>query len=123
VAAPKSGRYVPLVVFPRFTSLVGTQVNSSLPVPVSAYEGANIVVWRGVLIGTAPTFQAFFAESNDQQFWTQVDGGAAADPGAGLELTFNLRFTKAWMKMEVLMGGTGPGCTCWAQGYLQLRER
>ena len=119
-----AARRDPVVLLPRFTTLVGGAAPfRTLPLEVRAYSGADVTVWRNALIGTSTSFQISFLESSDRDSWAPCDGGSASDPGEDEEVEYVLGFDKQWFRVEVQCLGTNPGVTCWAQGYLLRREQ
>jgi hypothetical protein len=90
---------------------------------VTDYEQAIVNVFRGPLIGTAPTFGVTLEESTDQQTWTTCTGTTPNyDPGSGLEGQQTATLKKRWFRIKVTLAGTSPVVTCWALGFLMLRE-
>ena len=75
------------------------------------------------MLGTGPTFAASFEESTDQDSWTTCTNGGGGDPGAGTEVQYQPEFSKRWFRIKVTLGGTAPAATCWAIGFLEMRER
>ena len=65
----------------------------------------------------------FFEESSDRDGWADCSGASGGeDPGPNNEVQVPLTFSKRWFRMSVVLGGTDPGVTCWAQGFLVNRE-
>jgi hypothetical protein len=117
-----AGRSVPIVLIPRFTTFLGMGNYDSEPIPVAEYAAAVITVWRGFLIGTSPGFAVHFFEANDNTLWAPCPG-SSGDPGTNIEAVFTATLSKAWMFVRVVLAGTGAGATCWAEGFMELRER
>jgi hypothetical protein len=62
-------------------------------------------------------------ESTDQQSWSTCTGTTANyDPGSGTEGQQTATLKKRWFRIKVTLGGTGPVATCWALGFLMMRE-
>jgi hypothetical protein len=119
-----AGELVPLVLLPRYTSYVGQSTFTTIGMEVTDYANAIVNVWRGKLTGTSPTFGVTFEESTDQSNWTMCAGTTAnADPGQEMEAQFTAQLTKRWFRIKVVLGGTTPAATCWAIGFLEMRER
>jgi hypothetical protein len=114
---------VPVVIAPRFTTLVGNGTYSTLPVPVAGYERLVLSFERGNLVGTGGSVNVLFEESNDGSNYEDCGGDSWSDPGAFVEGRFTIEFTKAWFRVSVSLAGTAPGMTYWAQGHFELRER
>ena len=118
-----AGELVPLVLLPRYSSYVGASNFTTIGMEVSDYSAAIVSVWRGKLTGTGPTFGITFEESTDQQNWTTCTGTTPnADPGQELEAQYTATLSKRWFRAKVTLGGTGPAGTCWALGFLEMRE-
>lgn len=120
-----SGRNVPVVLIPRYTSYVGGGIYSTLPIPVSAYEGLVLSVWRGNMIGNPvppPSMLISMHESNDLETWS-LCGGTYPTPGADSEIQCNITFSKAWFRMSTILNTASSGGTMWAQGFFIMREK
>ena len=118
-----AGELVPLVLLPRYTTYVGTIDFTTIGMEVSDYSKAIVNVWRGPMVGTSPTFGVTFEESTDQSSWTVCTGATAdSDPGSGVEDQYTATLTKRWFRIKTTLGGTDPIVSCWAIGFLELRE-
>lgn len=119
------GKYVPVILYPRFTTLVGEGVEFfTFPLDIAAYEGARLTFWRGPLLGTLPQMKFYLEESIDRQIWSTCSG----IPATGFEISEateaekQFTFSKKWFRaMAILVGANATG-TCWAQGFLVRRE-
>jgi len=116
-----AGRQVPIILLPRFSTVVGPTVYSGLPVETSAFQKLRLQMWRGVLIGASTTFGISVEESTDRDTWSQIL--SPADPGENTEATVFLTLTRPWVRARMWLTGSGAGATCWAQGFLERRER
>jgi len=113
----------PAVLVPRFTTIVGPGHNwMTLPVDVAAYESASITVWRGPPIGTVTGFGFAFLESTDRSAWADIPGTVVVDPGPARESVVEFDFSKRWFRIGLVLTGTNPGVTCWAQGFFVNRQ-
>jgi hypothetical protein len=118
-----AGRNVPVVIFPRYTTLIGGMPFPTAPIPVAAYSSIFLDFWHGFIAGGFP-LGIYFNESNDGQVWTVCDGGPWAVPVAPSELALTAKLSKAWFQFVVIpAGGPAASVTCWAQGFFELRER
>lgn len=118
-----AGELVPLVMLPRFSSYSGATDFTTIGMEVADYTSAIINVWRGPLTGTSPTFGITFQESTDQVNWSTCSGTTANDdPGSGTEKQYTPTLKKRWFRVKVTLAGTDPGVTCWALGFLEMRE-
>lgn len=121
-----SGKYVPVVLFPRYSTTVGTGVYPSFPIDVTAFERLSVTLWRGMLIGTTPGFGITFQESNDRDAWTAcipLAPPSGWDPGPMAELTVQVTLTKAWLRWVLALTGVEAGATMWGQGFFTRREQ
>lgn len=112
-----------IVLLPRFTTLVGATTFTTAPLDVSSYGSLQVQVWRGAMRGTSPTFTMYLEESLDCEQW--VVGPAAptayvvgASPPAEPKF-FSYAFRLRWFRVRVVLGGTDPVATCWAEGLLR----
>lgn len=117
-----AGELVPLVLLPRYSTYVGAHSFTTIGMEASNYSKAIVGVWRGNMTGTAPTFAVSFEESTDQNTWTTCTGGGSADPGADTEAQYQPTISKRWFRIKVQLGGTNPAASCWAIGFLEMRE-
>lgn len=118
-----AGELVPLVLLPRYTTYVGAGTFTTIGMEVSDYSKAIVNAWRGKLIGAGPTFAVTFQESTDQQTWTTCSNTTAnSDPTEDTEEQYQPDLNKRWFRVQVDLGGTDPAATCWAIGFLEMRE-
>ena len=117
-----AGELVPLVLLPRYTSYVGDSDFTTIAMDVSAYEKALVNCWRGKLTGGTPTFMITFEESTDQESWSTCTNGSGGDPGQETETQYAPELKKRWFRAKVTLGGSSPAGTCWAIGFLELRQ-
>ena len=122
------GRMTPVILLPRFTTLLGQDRDEflTLPIDVTAFESARITLWRATLQGTgvdlASTF--FFDESTDRDTWTACEGTIPSQYlPANTELVVEFGFGRKWFRLRVRLNGTDPAATCWAQGFFIRRQR
>jgi hypothetical protein len=116
-----SGELVPVVLFPRYSTFAGVNTFTTVAMDVTQYQSAILNVWRGVLLGTTPTYDISFQESTDQDNWTTCANGSGGDPGQDTEAQYTPTLTKRWFRVQLLLGGTDPVITTWALGFLELR--
>jgi hypothetical protein len=117
-----AGELVPLVLLPRYTTYAGDSEFTTIAMDVTDYTTAYVNAWRGVLLGTTPTFAIVFQESTDQQTWTTCTNGTGGDPGEETEAQYTPTLKKRWFRAKVTLTGTAPVATCWAIGFLELRQ-
>lgn len=118
-----AGELVSLVLFPRYTTLLGATTFTTLALDATDYQSAIVNVWRAPLIGTAGSITVSFEESTDQDTWTTCANGTGGDPGPNTEVQYKPSIAKRWFRAKVVLGGTDPGATFWALGFLELRLR
>lgn len=124
-----AGNESALVLFPRFTSFVGSGDWTSVPLDCSAYGTAQIELWRGPLVGGGgggtATFGAFLEESLDGVRWQPDAASAHAyDPGEGASVVLAHVFSMRWFRIRIKLDQPNPGnpkpqVTCWAEGMLR----
>ena len=118
------GKNVPAVLVPRFTLFVGAGSYFTQPILVAPYSRLTLVFWHGPLIGTmTPSVAVSFKEANDDSSYQDCTGGPWGAPAAPGESQFLADLSRTWLQFGVLLAGTDPGVTCWAQGFFELRER
>jgi hypothetical protein len=116
-----AGTLVPVVLFPRFTTLSGPTTFMTVAMDVTDYDQALVDFWRSAG-ANSPVVSITFEESNDQLGWTTCSGGPFNDPGANSQLPFAPVLTKRWMRISVTLTGTGATVTLWCLGFLVVRE-
>jgi hypothetical protein len=76
-----------------------------------------------VLLGSGPpTIEFKFEESTDQDSWTTCTNGSGGDPGEKQEAQYTPLLKKRWFRCKVTIVGTDPSVSCWAIGFLELRQ-
>jgi hypothetical protein len=117
-----AGMFVPLVLMPRYTTLAGAAIYTTVGMDVSEYEKAVLSYWRsaGVNLATVPV--VLFEESTDQITWTACAGGPYLDPGANAETQYQPVLTKRWFRINVTLATADSAVTLWCIGFLMQRE-
>ena len=111
---------VRMVVFPRYTTLVGTSAVYSMPVEVREIAEAIFVAWMGTGIGATPATVEFkVQQSVDLAVWTDV---VTITPSAGTETVSEVSFDLPWMRVMATVAGGDPGVSFWMTGELVRRE-
>jgi hypothetical protein len=110
----------PVVLLPRFTSIVGIGPFPSLPVEVTAFQTARLTIWRGPMIGTGPALSFAFLESTDRNAWFPCT--PSVSPVENVETPVEFALDRRWFRVVVHLFGTNPGVTCWVQGFFINRE-
>jgi hypothetical protein len=121
-----AGMSVPVVMFPRFTTLCGEIQFETMAMDISRYSGAELTAWRGAMAGGASSwFKITCQESTDgtDGSWTDCDGGTQAEVLQNVQEQFSLTFTKRLFRVLVNMDGDGsvPVATCWMSGFFEQR--
>jgi len=117
-----AGELVPLVMLPRYTTYAGDSTFTTVAMDVTDYQKAILNVWRGKLVGSGPTFDISFEESTDQDSWTVCTNGSGGDPGTETEAQYTPDLNKRWFRVKITLGGSSPIATCWAIGFLEMRQ-
>ena len=95
---------VPIILFPRFTTLAGTGFSWTLPVDVQGFESVRLNAWRRAVIGTSASAQFELEVSNDKDVWSSKITGW--DPGADTEDQRDAEFSERYMRAGVYLDGT-----------------
>lgn len=123
------GLQVPVVLLPRFTTLLGQAEDEfpTLPLDVTAFETARITLWRASMQGlSTPTAFFLFEESTDRLVWTPCELTSTSGetiPTHDTEKVVAFPFGRKWFRLRVRLVGGNPALTCWAQGFLIRRQR
>ena len=117
-----TGKRIPLVLIPRYTSFIGSGRFVTAAVEVSSADSAEVYVWRSRVIGATPTISVEFEESTNQESWTTCTGGTAFDPGERTETSKSVALSRRYLRVVVTLGGTDPAASCFAYGYLNGRQ-
>ncbi len=117
-----AGELIPLVLIPRYTTYAGDSTFTTIAMDVTEYSKAIVNTWRGKLLDNAGSFSIAFEESTDQDSWTTCTGSTSADPGSETEAQYTPELKKRWFRAKVTLTGTSQGASCWAIGFLELRQ-
>src|SRR5262245_2885891 len=121
---PMVGEAVPFVLIPRFSSYIGPGSYNTVPLDVTEYSQATVVLWLGQLTptGTGCTFKLYVETSHDGNTWfLEPSGSPGYDPGddASVGITFTCR--RRFLRVRVTTTGTDASITCWCAGLLDVR--
>jgi hypothetical protein len=117
-----AGELVPLVMLPRYTTLTGATDFTTIGMEVADYTSAILNIYRGP-VANSGTFAITLEESTDQQSWSTCSGTTASyDPGSGTEGQQTATLKKRWFRVKITLTGTDPAVSCWALGFLEMRE-
>lgn len=110
------GPLVPVVLLPRYTTLLQAGDYTTTALNVEPYASGAVTFWRSRGTGTVTVY---VQDSHDAVTWTDLDSAApSADGTAVLEFDVERR----WLRVKVVIAGDSePGCACWAVGSLELR--
>ena len=112
------GTLMPVVVLPRYTSLLGGGTFTTVPVDVSEYSAATLTLWRGYT-ALGGSFTAYFEDSHDALEWTVLNG-SGSDPGANASVIVRFDLSRRWLRARVVLASTD-SATCWVVGALEER--
>ncbi len=123
------GEITPLVLIPRYSSFVGEQEFTTVPLDVSAYTNISVLIWRGPLVGTSsatpgsPYFRLYFDHSNDCVEWHTMPPPPAdgSDPGADQVVAATPSDMYRYVRCRVHIAGTGVAVSTWCSGFLEKR--
>lgn len=116
-----SGRTVPLLLVPRFTTYVREGEFPSMGIDVAPFGSAIVQVWRGKLIGTTPAVAVRFEESMEDS-WSVCDGGTEFNPAEDTVETKTLTFSKRLLRVVVALSGIDVAVTAHVFGHLVPRS-
>ena len=124
-----AGRQVPLVMFPRYTTLVGETTFTTIAMDVTDYQGARLSVWRGEIPADS-AFKLTCQESTDQLVWSNCSGTSVVDydPGQEVEGQSVPALKKRWFRIQIVLESNNPTnpypqVTFWVVGFLEEREQ
>jgi hypothetical protein len=124
-----AGRQVPVVMFPRYSTLVGATTFTTIAMDVTDYQGAVLGVWRGE-IPTDSAFKLTCQESTDQLVWSNCSGTSVVDydPGQEVEGQSAPTLKKRWFRVQVVLVSNAPSnpfpqVSLWVVGFLEEREQ
>jgi len=118
-----AGKRLPVVFASRFTTYAGGGDFPTVALDLADYESAVIHVWRGMLVGSMPSFGVTFEESTDSITWTTCSGTTAeADPGQQTEVPYMVTLGKRFVRVRVSLGGANTVASCYAYGHLVRRQ-
>jgi hypothetical protein len=60
--------------------------------------------------------------STTAQVWEYRNMNASYDPGSGTEGQQTATLKKRWFRVKITLTGTDPAVSCWALGFLEMRE-
>ena len=117
------GQQVPIVIYPRFTTLFGGLPLESYAIDVSSYEAITLNWWTTPLGGTGVlSCSMTFSESIDRITWQPFSGVSPWVPIPGNEVSQYLKFSSRWFRVTLTMVGTNPLLTTWLEGMLIKRQ-
>jgi len=134
VGGEEVGRLVPVILFPRYSSLVGPgdegppdHSYKTAPVNVEPYANAKLTFWRGAMVGGAAMnpFKAYFEESHDALTWTE----ATVSPSQPVTTVnavgdYVVSFAKRWFRIRIHTAANGSGVvsvSVWMAGVFETR--
>lgn len=106
-----------MILIPRFTAFAGVGTFLTAPMNVREYSRvlASFVV-AATIGSSAPGVAVVVQESADLEIWTDIGGDLN---GAG---TATRDFGFEWIRLKLVVTGTGPAFTCWCVGDFVRRH-
>lgn len=120
-----AGAQSSLVLFPRFTTLIGIGDFAGSALDTSRFGSAQFELWRGPLLGMADgaKLRVYKEESLDGVTWfPSAADNRGYDPGSGKSVVLSQAFGMKWFRLRAkleLTTGTRVGVTLWAEGVLR----
>ena len=116
-----SGKAFLAIFLPRYSTLAGAGEFVTLPFDATRFERVSMHVWRGQMVGTNPGFSVSFEESTDKDGWFSLNP-TGADPGQYTEQVYSYDLARRYLRVRIVLGGTGPVATCYAFARLEKRR-
>ena len=122
-----AGALVPVVMVPRYTTLVGQPFGAFTTVPVEVTDPgrAILTLWRGP-VRSGVTFTVACEESADQEVWSTCSGTSILTQStlaANTEKVVMATLKRRWLRMRIAFSNpSGAQMTCWGVGHLDRRE-
>lgn len=111
---------VRIVIFPRYTTMIGATPLYSSPMDVRAYAEAIFVAWQGTGLGGTPATVTYtIQQSPDLETWVDLD---TLSPSAGTEETQGVVFSYPWIRVKAVVSGSDPGVAGWLVGDFVRRD-
>ncbi len=120
-----AGEFVPLVMIPRYTSLIGQPTGgfTTIGMDTSDYSKAYVNTFMGPLAGASGAVTIAFQESTDQTNWTTCSGVSdTEDLTENGEVQYTPSLSKRWFRLRVTYASSSNSATFWSMGYLERRE-
>ena len=118
-----SGRTVPAIFLPRYTTYAGAGDFTTMPVDVTAFEQLELVFWRGAFVGTNVVYNLYLEVSGDQDEWQVLNPPGGLDPGAKTASSLVQALPMQYLRLRTNITGTGATVTSYAYGNLVMRHR
>ena len=114
-------RVVRIVIFPRYTALIGGPATYSGPLDMRPFSEGVLTGWQGTGLGTTPaTVEFTVQQSADLEFWH--DGTPFSPASANSEVTATPVVGLPWMRVKADVAGADPGVSVYLVGDFVLRE-
>lgn len=115
------GEKIPIVFFPRFTTLAGDGITYwSQPTDMLPFDTFLLTFYRGpVMGGGAVTFEFYMEHSSDLIHWSEYTPSFDPSPGANVEGWTDKTggLGERYFRVGVKLGGASPSATLWALGW------
>ena len=114
------GEKIPMVFFPRFTTITGSDALETTPIDMLGFGQAQMTFWRGEITGTATQASFQVQQSADLTIWEDL-GTAVVITTKGATDKGNIGPTQRYIRCTVMLD-TNSTCTIWAVGYGERTE-
>lgn len=115
-----TGEKIPMVFFPRFTTITGSLTLETTPIDMLGFGAARMTFWRGETTGgSSPVVNFKVEQSADLTKWAELL--AVTDPGQDGTALEHIVPTQRYIRGTVTMSDNST-CTIWAVGYGERTE-
>lgn len=112
-----------IVIFPRYTGLIGTGDLIAALVDVRAYSEVIFVGWQSTGLGVTPaTVQFVLQVSADLDTWFNSITFPSV-PAAATEFVQTQGLVYQWMRVKAVVTGADPGLSVWLVADLVRRRK
>jgi hypothetical protein len=115
-------RRLPVVFFPRYTTLVGSGSFPTMPLDVTEFEELDGLLWRSLLLGATPSIHLGFEGSDDGTVWHSLAPGPV-DPGAWTETLVPVQLKRRYLRAKAILVGADTAASLYMVGYLERRKQ
>ena len=118
-----TGEKVPIVFFPRFSTIVSTTEYITTPIDMLGFSSYEVQAWRGEISSPSSglDLKIRMEESADLTTWTSISGAETTvgmgNPVEIAQQTPSMRYVRAVAYIDGWSGTTDGSVTFWAVGY------